>query len=199
MLENFSKIKTYNPYHDFVSYFVPLFLVFIFGYFSHYDAVGNTISLTLRFNVVIQIFLALVVFTAAGKVLYEITSYILSFFQVLLYKIAVFFGNRQGLFGKIGHALLSLIPKASSNAIAPTKLSEFLSKNPTLRSFYARIRMTSFSFQTGLGAVLIGFFVYTEDRLLFLGLFIVILFLALSARQHLISAEVAIEQYIAGK
>lgn len=193
MLENFAKIRVYDPYYDFVAYFLPPFLVGLFGYFSHYPEIENAVLLILRFNIFFQIFIVLVFLTGTGKFLYELVSAILTFFQHAFYKLSVSFSNGPSAFEKTGKFFLSHMQKASGEAVPPQKIYTFLKEDPLLKDWYARTKMTAAAFQTGLGAVCIAFFAFQNDRILFLILLILLLFFVRRSRRLLTEAEVGIE------
>ena len=108
MLANLSKIKFYNPSHDFIVYFVPTFLVLMFGYFSLYDSVNTTVSMVLKLNYFLEVFVLFTILTTLGKVIYELTAYFLRICEVLIYSFLAFLGKVK-VFAKIHTFLQSLI------------------------------------------------------------------------------------------
>lgn len=194
MLQNFQKIRAYNPYRDCAGYFVPVLTAFMFGFYTNYPFIMEFIAQSRHFHTLVNIAVVIVLFTVIGRVVFEVTSYILSLVELECYKLARQFSSKQGVLRHIGKALESLIPVANGKEISHETIYTHLSKNNVLNAWHSRLLTSSIALQTGLGVFVVGLFVFEQHRGLLFIVNIILLFLALHARGALLRAELEIEQ-----
>ena len=199
MLDNFAKIKIYKPVFDVLAYFIPAFVVVLFGYYAHYSVIDNIVTLTVRFNIFLQFFIVLTSLTAIGKLIFEITSRLLNVFTYIYYYLSVFLRKREGILKNVGDRIQNSSIKANRKEVPATILHSFFSKEELFKSWYFRVKTNAVSFQTSLGASLIGFFVFDNNRILFLFIVLILIYLSFSARKNLMHAEIELEKLVSAK
>lgn len=196
MLANFQKIKRLNLYWDLVSYFVPVFIVFMFGFYARNPLILDTFAASRLFGAWLGIVIMLIVFTALGKVIADAMSYVLLFLQYCFYTLGRRFAHKGGIRGVLGRLLESLTLLASDKEVPETALYAFFKENDVLHSWYNRLLASEIAFRTGVGSLFAGFLLFEGMRGIMLGLAIILLLLAWSARQKLAHAELEIESHI---
>lgn len=199
MLSNFKKLSLYNPYSDLVSYFVPLLLVFMFGYYAGYSFINIIFKLSSNFHFLINICLIVIILSVIGKILYEATSYIVTLIYIILFKAGSSLKEKGRLLSFLGRIMLCFVPTVKSREIPTVMLLEYFKDNCLTRIWYAKTYMYTRLIQTTLGALLISSWLYTEHRSTLIILTIACLIMTFSARLRLLHAEREIENMIFNK
>ena len=196
MLANFQKIKRLNLYRDFICYFVPVFVVFMFGFYARNPLVLDSFAASRLFSVPLGIVVMLIALTALGKIIGDAMSYVMLFFQYCFYAFGRRLAHKGGIRGRLGRLFESLTLLASEKEVPEAALYAFFKDNELLYTWYGRLAVSETALRTGVGSLFVGFLLFEGARGLLLGLTIILFLLAWSARQRLAHAELEIEAHI---
>lgn len=193
MLANFEKVKRSGIYGNFVCYFVPVFTVFVFGYYARDQVAIDAFGASRLMGLPVASAVALIAFAALGKIIGDVMSYVFLFLQYCFYLLSERTHTKGGSVGRLGRFFASLVPFAPGKEVSEGTLYAFFKDNEILHAWYGRLVTAETAFRTGTGALLLGFILFRGERVILLCTFIILLLLAWGARQRLAHAELEIE------
>jgi hypothetical protein len=150
-----------------VVYFAPVFVVFFLGFYFNNQFIQVAVSKTSEFHWFTGFFIMVILFFMLGRILHEITLYllwgvqhILHWLYLILYK-ALYVGRNLGPIHTVRKTLHQMLSTQHS-ILNELQKTAYLAEHPEVKRWYTRSYVYASSLHTALGASIALTFLYGE-------------------------------------